>query len=131
MRNKKLIIVIVIASLIVIPLALPGISHAHGSYGWYAFGGFATGLLLGTALARPYYYAPAPVYVYPAAPPPVVYTYPVSRPVYVPNQAYAYPDPAYMPTPRPAPSGQWVQVPGQWVGDRWVPAHKAWVPTHP
>ncbi len=128
MRNKTFIIVV--ASLIIIPLALPGISHARGGYGWYAFGGLATGLLLGTALARPYYYAPAPVYVYPP-PAPVVYTYPVPQPVYVPNQAYACPDPAYVPPSRPAPAGQWVQVPGQWVGNKWVPSHKAWVPAGP
>ena len=24
--------------------------------------------------------------------------------------------------------GQWVDVPGQWVGGTWVPPHKAWVP---
>jgi hypothetical protein len=24
-----------------------------------------------------------------------------------------------------------VTVPGQWVGDRWVPSHKAWVPAKP
>ncbi len=134
MKNKS--IVIVIALLVGMSLTLPGISEAghggHGSaYGWYALGGLATGLFLGAALARPYYYAPAPVYVYPAAPPPVVYTYPVSRPVYAPNQAYACPDPAYAPPPRPAPAGQWVQVPAQWVGDRWVPSHRAWVPANP
>jgi len=25
-------------------------------------------------------------------------------------------------------SGGWVRVPGQWVGGRWVPAHRVWVP---
>jgi hypothetical protein len=26
------------------------------------------------------------------------------------------------------PSGQWVEVPGQWQNGRWIPAHHAWVP---
>jgi osmotically inducible lipoprotein OsmB len=30
-----------------------------------------------------------------------------------------------------APPGQWVVVPGQWVGGRWVPSHRAWVPMNP
>jgi surface antigen len=30
-----------------------------------------------------------------------------------------------------APPGEWVMVPGQWVGGRWVPAHKQWVPVNP
>ncbi|MCX8022239.1 MAG: glycine zipper domain-containing protein [Syntrophorhabdaceae bacterium] len=29
------------------------------------------------------------------------------------------------------PPGQWVEVPGQWVAGKWVPAHKAWVPINP
>ena len=29
------------------------------------------------------------------------------------------------------PPGQWIQIPGQWVGGKWVPAHKAWVPINP
>jgi uncharacterized membrane protein YebE (DUF533 family) len=29
------------------------------------------------------------------------------------------------------PPGQWVEVPGQWVGGKWVPAHRAWVPVNP
>jgi hypothetical protein len=128
MKSKGL--VIVVALLIAISLALPTAAYAgRGGYGWYALGGLATGLLLGTAIARPYYYPPAPVYVY-SAPPPVVYTYTAPRTVYVPNQAYAYPDPTYTPPPaRPRPPGQWVEVPAQWVGDRWVPAHKAWAVT--
>ncbi|MBI4008074.1 MAG: glycine zipper 2TM domain-containing protein [Planctomycetes bacterium] len=30
-----------------------------------------------------------------------------------------------------APAGHWVEIPGQWVGGQWVPAHKVWVPTNP
>ena len=30
-----------------------------------------------------------------------------------------------------APPGRWVEVPGQWAGGRWVPAHNVWVPVNP
>jgi uncharacterized membrane protein YebE (DUF533 family) len=40
--------------------------------------------------------------------------------------------PAYAGTDtQQAPPGQWVEVPGQWIGGKWVPAHKAWVPVNP
>ncbi len=29
------------------------------------------------------------------------------------------------------PPGRWVEVPGQWAGGKWVPAHKVWVPVNP
>ncbi|HOP85282.1 MAG TPA: glycine zipper domain-containing protein [Syntrophorhabdaceae bacterium] len=29
------------------------------------------------------------------------------------------------------PPGKWVEVPGQWVNGRWVPAHKVWMPVNP
>lgn len=29
------------------------------------------------------------------------------------------------------PPGNWVEVPGQWVSGKWVPAHKVWVPVNP
>ena len=29
------------------------------------------------------------------------------------------------------PPGEWVTVPGQWVGGKWIPAHRAWVPVNP
>ncbi len=130
--KRKMIAVLVI--LIAVSLALPGVSNAwyrhHGGHyrGYYYGGAFAGGLLLGTALARPYYY-PAPVYV---APPPVVY-YPAPAPV-VPNQAYAYPDPAVtaaQPASTGSTGGQWVDVPGQDVNGQWVPPHRTWVPAGP
>jgi hypothetical protein len=95
-------------------------AQAHGGWAWGP-AAFAGGLLLGS-LARPWY-APPPVYVYP---PPAVYP-PQPAYVYVPNQAYAYPDPSISQPARRA-GGQWIQVPGQFVGDMWVPAHKAWAP---
>ncbi len=132
MKKKSFVVAILILTILVgSSLALPTTSHArwHGR-GWYVPGAFAGGLLLGTALSRPYYYAPAPVYVYP--PPAVVYTEPPPA-AYVPNQAYAYPDPAVTAEPEShaSQSGQWVDVPGQYVDGRWVPPHKAWVPDSP
>lgn len=129
MKNRGLLIIII--ALIGISLALPASSYARGrgwgrGYGWVGAGAFAGGLLLGTAIARPYY-ARAPMYVYPA--PAVVYAAP---PVYAPNQAYAYPDPAITSGADNGPSaGQWVEVPGQYVGGRWVAPHKAWAPNNP
>ncbi len=32
---------------------------------------------------------------------------------------------------REAPPGRWVEVPGQWAGGKWVPAHNVWVPVSP
>jgi len=42
------------------------------------------------------------------------------------SRAYASPG-----TQPEAPPGRWVEVPGQWVGGKWVPTHKAWVPVNP
>lgn len=59
------------------------------------------------------------------------------------NQAeYGYSPYNYGPIPPPAygqaepyagenPPGEWVTVPGRWVGGRWVPAHRVWVPVNP
>ena len=33
--------------------------------------------------------------------------------------------------PLQPPSGRWIEVPGQWIGGQWVPAHKTWVPINP
>jgi len=125
---KTKIVTIMIVALVAISLTLPATSLAWGHRGgWYGAGAFAGGLLLGAAIAGPWY-APYPVYAYPA--PQVVYAAP---PVYAPSQAYAYPDPA-LSAPQAqneTPSGQWVVVPGQSVNGTWVPQHKVWVPnTH-
>ncbi|HVN96827.1 MAG TPA: YMGG-like glycine zipper-containing protein [Syntrophorhabdaceae bacterium] len=45
------------------------------------------------------------------------------------SQAVAVPAPA--PQAQEAPPGQWVEVPGQWSGGKWVPAHRVWVPVNP
>jgi hypothetical protein len=60
-------------------------------------GGFAAGAIVGSALARPYYYGPAPVYV---GPPPPAY--------------YDGPPPAY------APACYWTRGEPVWNGAVWV-----------
>jgi hypothetical protein len=70
-------------SLGVVALSFEGNAEAHHRQGHAAAAavGFAAGALLGSALASPRYYVPAPVYVAPAPPPvhvapaPVVYLY--------------------------------------------------------
>lgn len=50
------------------------------------------------------------------------------------RQPYAAPDPDFInkyskKDSAPAnTSGQWVTVPGQWVGDKWVPSHRVFAP---
>lgn len=122
MKSKAVAIIAI--TLVGVTLALPAASHARGGWGWWGPGAFAGGVLLGAAVARPWYYAPPPAYVYPA--PQVVYTAPP------PNQAYAYPSPPPPAETASAPQGQgrgqWVEVPGQAVNNTWVPPHKVFVP---
>ena len=144
MKNKSFMILIVF--LLAVSLAIPGTSYARERYsgrqyygrpysghqysgrpyyrhhynghygrhydGWYGAGVLAGGILLGALIAQPWYYRQAPVYTAPST-------------VYVPNQAYAYPDPNL--TSKEG-SGEWVEVPGQSVNGKWVPPHKTWVP---
>lgn len=139
--RARLLTVLIIFTLLTLAFPAPGHGgHGHGGYGyggygWYSAGAFFGGLLLGSALSGGYYYAPRPVYVYPA--PPVVYA---PSPVYVypaPRYGYAYPDPGYAaPQGHPrqedeASKGEWIRVPGQWVKGRWVPEHQTWVPFNP
>jgi len=44
--------------------------------------------------------------------------------------AYASSDAATQ-APLQPPPGQWVNVQGQWIGGKWVPSHKVWVPVNP
>ncbi|OPY73602.1 MAG: hypothetical protein A4E62_00366 [Syntrophorhabdus sp. PtaU1.Bin002] len=44
------------------------------------------------------------------------------------RESRAYASPGTQPE---VPPGRWVEVPGQWVGGKWVPTHKAWVPMNP
>ena len=47
-----------------------------------------------------------------------------------PGPAAAAPEPVQQ-SALEGPPGQWVEVPGQWAGGKWVPAHKVWVPVNP
>jgi len=47
------------------------------------------------------------------------------------HRSIAWQRPAYAATADERPPGEWIEVPGQWVGRRWVPAHRAWVPVNP
>lgn len=136
-----------VALMLVLPLASPQRAQAgHGyyyNYNWWVPGAaFFGGALFGAAISRPYY-PPPPAYYYP---PPAVYAYPApvyaypAPQAYPPPQSYSYPAPNTPPPPRAeaprseAPqssAGEWVTVPGQYVGNTWVPSHKAWVPTKP
>ena len=132
MRNKSFMFIIM--AIMGISLALPAAGQARWR-GWYGAGVFAGGVVVGAAISRPWYYAPAPAYVYPAPvyvypPPAVVYTAP--PPAYIPNQAYAKPDPSSVSkADSKPPAGQMVEVPGQYVNGKWVPSHKAWASDHP
>lgn len=41
------------------------------------------------------------------------------------------PRPAAVPRAGEPPPGRWVEVPGQWVGGKWLPAHRVWTPDNP
>jgi len=150
----KKTLLIMVALMLVLPLASPQrVQAGHGyyyNYNWWVPGAaFFGGALFGAAISRPYYppppayyYPPPAVYAYPApayAYPAPAYAYPAPQ-AYPPPQSYSYPPPITPPPPRAeaprsqAPqssAGEWVTVPGQYVGDRWVPSHQAWVPTKP
>ena len=84
-----------------------GGSH-RGGFGWWGPGALIGGLVLGSALAYPYYAYPEPVYAPPlvAEPPPVVYQQPpVQREVVYPHGKYVL-------------DGDGVRQAWQWV---WVP----------
>ena len=82
-----------------VSLAFPRPGHAWGhGYGWYAPGAFVGGALCGVALARP-------SYAYPGT---------------VPDRSSGYQG--------ESPQGEWVTVPGQYVGGTWVPEHRVHVP---
>jgi hypothetical protein len=87
-----------IAALAVIAIAtLSDMSPTYAGGGGVAaglLGGFAAGAIVGSAMARPYYYGPPPVYV---APPP------------------AYPAPAYAPV-----ACYWTRGQPVWDGYAWV-----------
>ena len=109
----------------------PGHYYGHGHYyGWapaaIIAGAFLTGAIIIGATnqsARSYPPPPPPAtYIYPG---PTVYYYPP------PSQPYAIPDPDFVAKYGNKPTGEWVTIPGQWVGETWVPQHKVFVPTNP
>jgi hypothetical protein len=101
--------------------------HAH-YYGWapaaIIAGAFITSAIVIGATQRD----TRPVYQ-----PPVVYVNPGPTVYYPPsNQPYAAPDPDFMAKyDRKEPAGEWISLPGQWVGNTWVPQHKVFVPANP
>ena len=138
--KKSILIVLVLA--LILSIGLPQRAHANSYYynNWWVPGAaFFGGALFGAAISRPYpypypyyYYPPAPVYAYPApvyAYPQPVYAYPPQQP-----QGYVYQSPAspYAQAPQAqtqqSTPGEWVTVPGQWVGDKYVQSHQMWVP---
>ena len=132
---KKIVLIMVVLALM-LSLALPQRAQAHGG-GWWVPGAFFGGLLFGTAIARPWYY-PSATRVRLSTAEHRAYAYPPPAYAYPPQpQGYIYQNPALplhpgprrrgLQAPHNAP-GEWVTVPGQWVGDKYVPSHKAWVP---
>lgn len=124
--KKRLSLVFVLA--ISLLLILPSVSYSrHYRYyrgcggccnGWGVgaaiAGGVIVGAVVGNIIAQSAYSSrPQRVYYAPR-----------------PNVAYAYPDPEFVArySQKRSP-GEWVTVPGQSVGGKWVPAHKVWVPS--
>ncbi|MBA4389631.1 MAG: hypothetical protein C0399_01675 [Syntrophus sp. (in: bacteria)] len=136
--KQKISIVLILALGLLVALPSAGYSwrhyghhryYHHGYYnGWgtaaIIAGSVITGALIVSAInqsAQPYYPQQV-VYVNPA---PVAYYPPV-------NQPYAAPDPAFVAQyNKKNPSGEWITVPGQQIGDKWVPSHKVHVPSNP
>jgi hypothetical protein len=104
-----------------------GGGYYYGGYsGWDVAGAVIGGALLGVAVTSLIVQASRPTTVVTQGP---VYATP---PPLVPNQAYAYPDPAFIEQHQPGKTpGEWVTVPGQWVGGTWVPEHRVLVPSSP
>jgi hypothetical protein len=105
----------------------PGHYYGHGHYyGWLPAaiiaGTFLTSaIIIGAANQNARSYQQPPVYITPG---PTVY-YPPSSP------PYAAPDPDYVAKYGSNPAGEWVTIPGQWVGNTWVPQHNVFVQTNP
>jgi hypothetical protein len=105
-----------------------GHSYGHGHYyGWVPAaiiaGTFLTSAIIMSAANRSAQpsHQPPPIYVDPG---PTAY-YPPSSPPYVTA------DPDFVAKYGSVATGEWVTIPGQWVGDTWVPQHKVFVPTTP
>lgn len=125
----KKLFVLAITVCIGIALVIPTVSyagprgpHGHRSYGnndgiliaGAALGGIVLGAVLGNAMSQPTRVTERVVYNNPPAGP----------------ATYAYSD-RYNGYYNDEPPGQWVNVSGQWVNGRWVPAHRVWMPVNP
>ena len=119
--KKGIIFVLFAAMVLSLAVVPPRPVHAWG--GWWIPGAFLGGALFGAAIAGPWYGYPYYGYPYYGYPYPY-YPYPPSGYAYESPPTYAYPPPA----PEAGARGEWVTVPGQMVGRKWVPEHKAWVP---
>jgi hypothetical protein len=133
--KQKIIVILVLAFglLMVLPQSghawyhhYPIHHHGHHYSGWVPAaiiaGAFLTTAIIVSATnqnAQSSYQQPPPnpgPSAYCPPPPP-----PTSRPSVAPNPTSATPYPA----------GEWVAVPGQWVGNTWVPYHTVFVPRNP
>lgn len=101
--------------------------HYHG-YGDY-YGWVPAAIIAGTFLTTAIIIGAANQNAQPAYQQPPAYVDPGPTAYYPPSgQPYAAPAPVVNPRYTP---GEWVAVPGQWVGNTWVPYHTVFVPTNP
>jgi hypothetical protein len=133
-RKIAIIIIFAFALFMILPSAgysghrgHPGHYYGHGYYGWLPAaiiaGTFLTGAIIIGATNRN---------VQPYPQPPKPYVDPGPSGYYPPpSQPYAAPDPDFAAKYGNRPTGEWVTIPGQWVGNTWVPQHKVFVPTNP
>lgn len=106
---KRVIGVLLAVALVTLVLA-PTPAAARGRlWGGFVVGGL-TGLIVGGALAAPYYAPPAVVYPYSV--PPGAYVAP--PPAYAPPSTYPGAAPVYMPPQWVWNGYQWVWQPGYW-----------------
>lgn len=95
--------------------------------GWVPAAIIAGTFLTGAIILSSTYERPRPPYR-----PPAAYAAPAPPAYYPPpGQAYAAPDPEFTAKYGKNPPGEWVTIPGQWVGNTWVPQHKVFVPVNP
>jgi hypothetical protein len=88
---KRIFLFIILATMFVGTAQAGGYGYGYGygrgyNNGWAYGGAFLGGAIVGGLLARPYYYAPPPVYYAPPtyyAPPPVYYEAPAQPPIII------------------------------------------------
>jgi hypothetical protein len=129
---KRMLLLLLITSLAVMGCATAGPNTTNGAVLGTVLGG-ATGALVGSGLGNPWAGAAIGAGVGGLTGGAIgnaqdTAEYAAGR--YQSRTVYVAPPPAVAQAPAPPP-GRWVTVPGQWVGGRWVPAHKAWIPMNP